>query len=670
VPFENNPRFTGREDELVKLEEMLSTEDYTARTAITGLGGVGKTQLALQLLFRIKEKHSDCSIIWIAAMNRESLHQAYLTVAQKLGISALKDTQADVKRLVQAHLSQESIGPWLLVFDNADDIGMWISKPEPRLDAEQEAQPLIDYLPKHKHGAILFTTRDKKMAVKLAQQNVVELEPMPQDTATDLLEKCLINSDLVKDQQDTRSLVSELTYLPLAIVQAAAYINENTISIGQYLSLLAEQEEDVIELLSEEFEDHGRYRNVKNPVATTWLISFERIQQHNDLAAKYLIFMACIFPKDIPQSLLPAGPSRKKEVDAIGALVAYSFVSRRPNKCFDLHRLVHLAMRNWLRKGGKFAQSEKRAVSRLEAVFPDWKHENRTLWRQYLTHASYVLGSNSTKKDDEARTSLMQRVAGCLDVDGRWKEAGELAAQVMETSVRVLGEEHPVTLASIGNLASAYRNQGRWKEAEELEVRVIETMLRVAGVEHPYTLTGMNNLTSTYSKQGRWREAEELGARVMEIKVRVLGEEHPSALISMGNLAVTYSDQGRWREAEELEVRVIETSKRVLGEEHPNTLASIANLASTYSRQGRCREAEAEELGARVMEMKVRVLGEEHPSTLTSMNNLARTWWSCGRQLRAVELMTKCQRLLVKVQGDSHPHTVACSSTLQSWTAA
>jgi hypothetical protein len=114
---------------------------------------------------------------------------------------------------------------------------------------------------------------------------------------------------------------------------------------------LHEKEKEVIDLLSEDFEDNGRYRDVKNPMATTWLISFEQIRERDALAAEYLSFMACVDPRDIPQSLLPPGPSRKKEMDAISTLYAYSFVNRRPaDVALDLYRLVHLATRNWLRK--------------------------------------------------------------------------------------------------------------------------------------------------------------------------------------------------------------------------------------------------------------------------------------------------------------------------------
>src|SRR3954469_21910830 len=128
----------------------------------------------------------------------------------------------------------------------------------------------------------------------------------------------------------------------------------------------------------------------------------------------------------------------------------------------------------------------------------------------------------------------------------------------------------------------SYRNQGRWKEAEELEVKVMETSLRVLGEEHPSTLTSMANLASTFWNQGRWKETEELEVQVKDTRKRELGEEHPDTLTSMANLASTFSYQGRWKETEELEVQVKDTRKRVLGEEHPDTLISMANLASTY----------------------------------------------------------------------------------------
>jgi uncharacterized protein involved in tolerance to divalent cations len=632
VPFERNPRFTGRETQLAQLEDKLFAKDHTARTAVTGLGGVGKTALVLELLFRTKNKHMNCSIIWIPATNSESLHQGYLEAAHQLEIPGWEDGKADVKKLVQEHLSNKYARQWLLVFDNADDLDMWTSTPRIPVGHETEtaaslgSDRLIDCLPRNKQGCIIFTTRDRRVAVKLAQENVIELLELDNEAATELLKKHLARPGLAENQRDVAALLTELTNLPLAIVQAAAYINENGIELADYISLLKEKEEEIIDLLSEEFEDNGRYRNVNNPVATTWLISFERIRQRDSLAAEYLSFMACIETKDIPQSLLPPGPSRKKEMDAVGTLGAYSFVSRRPaDLALDLHRLVHLATRNWLRKEGLLVEWTERAIERLEDVFPDNEHKNRAIWRIYLPHVQYVLESDVINKEGEKRLALIWRYGMCLCSDGRWNEAEESFTQILEVEKKVLGEEHPSTLTSMANLASTYSNQGRWKEAEELEVQVKNTSLKI------------------------------------------LGKEHPSTLTSMANLASTYRDQGRWKEAEELEVQVKNTSLKILGKEHPSTLTSMANLASTYINQGRWREAE--ELQAQELDICSRILGENHPDTLISMQNLAVIWKTVGRNAEAVKLLQKCVVLRKQVLGDSHPYTLSSSTMLIKWQA-
>jgi tetratricopeptide (TPR) repeat protein len=383
-------------------------------------------------------------------------------------------------------------------------------------------------------------------------------------------------------------LLSQLTYLPLAIVQAAAYINENKIAFADYLSLLAEQEEEVIDLLSEEFEDEGRYRDVKNPVATTWLISFEQIRHRDSLAAEYLSFMACVEPKDIPQSLLPPGPTRKKEIDAIGTLNAYSFIIRRPaDTALDLHRLVHLATRNWLRKEQQLSQSTEKAIMRLEEVFPNDSHENRSLWRTYLTHVRYVIESDLVDKDWKTRMDLMWRYAMCLYEDGRWDEAEIPITQVLDIDKRMLGTDHPSTLSSMANLASTYRNQGRWDAAEELEVQVMETRKKKLGADHPDTLTSMANLASTLWNQGRWDAAEELEVQVMETRKKKLGADHPSTLTSMGNLAFMWKRQGRTVKATRLMSECVQRWQRVLGVNHPHFISSSRVLA----------EWEAEEAG-------------------------------------------------------------------------
>ena len=471
---------------------MLFKKDSCHKVAITGLGGVGKTQIALELAYRVKDGHPTFSVFWVPATTVENFEQAYLGIGRLLEIPGITDEKADVKVLVKQHLSQESTGKWLLVVDNADDIDVWFG------NNSSKATSLTDFLPKSSQGVVLFTTRNRKAAVKMAQSNVIEVSEMNEQTATELLKKSLIHPEVLDHKQATLTLFQQLAYLPLAIVQAAAYINENGIPVSEYLSLLDDTEEKVIEVLSEDFEDEGRYKESKNPVATTWLISFNQIRQSQALAADYLSFMSCMDSRNIPQSLLPPAPSKKAMVDAIGTLSAYSFITRRPaDQSFDLHRLVHLATRNWLQEEGLLTLWTDTAVSQLAKVFPSHEHANRPVRTAYLPHARYVLASSAQSGKIEDATHLRHKVGLSVFVEGKYSEAEELFVQVIETRKRVLGAEHPDTLTSMGNLALTYGNQGRWKEAEELEVQVMETSLRVLGAEHPDTLTSMGNLALT-----------------------------------------------------------------------------------------------------------------------------------------------------------------------------
>ena len=160
MPFDRNRRFVGRESQLAELEGKLFVGALTTKVAITGPSGIGKTQLVLELVYRIREEFKNCSVFWISTSDMASLHQAYMHIAQRLKIPGWDDEKADVKELVQLYLSKESAGQWLLVFDITDGA---------RLEAVRSSQAvsLIEYLPVSNQGAIFFTTTDRKMAVAL-----------------------------------------------------------------------------------------------------------------------------------------------------------------------------------------------------------------------------------------------------------------------------------------------------------------------------------------------------------------------------------------------------------------------------------------------------------------------------------------------------------------------
>lgn len=705
VPFERNLRFTDREAELTKLENTLFARNQFTKVAVCGLGGVGKSQLVLELLYRVKEKDKSCSAIWIQATSMESLDQGYHTVARQLGIrgSGAKDT--DIKTLVQEYLNDDTSGQWIVVFDNADDINMWTDK---TASENQQSKSLIDYIPRSKTGRVIFTTRNKKVAVKLAQQSVMEVLKMTENTAIRMLQNYLIDRTLVDTRSgDAKAMLAWLTHLPLAIAQATAYINENGITLADYLELVNCQEQENIDLLTEEFEDDTRYSDSKNPVATTWLISFQQIQRRDPLAADYMSFMACVDHKEIPQFLLPPGSSRKQEMDAIGTLGAYSFITRRAeDSAIDLHRLVQLTIRNWLRNRGSLVEWTCKAATRLEEVFPDHEHRNRAIWRTYLPHARCVLEPQLIAKDNRCRIDLEWKLALCYYSGGRFNEAEMFCREVMEFRTAVLGTEHPDTLKSIGKLALVYHAQSlfseakalglramegqkrilgeedpetlstmshlamtysdlsQWKEAEELELQTMKLRKRVLGIEHPDTLVGMSNLVYLYNCQGWWEQAENLGKQAITARKKVLGVEHPDTLLSIGNLAHTYNNQGRYQEAEELLVQVMNIRIKVLGKDHPHTLSGMSNLAVSYHNQSRWDEAEA--MQSQVVAARKAILGPEHFSTLTSMAHLSLTYHSQGRRQEAEDLGLQVMELRKKVLGAEHHHTLASMSSLSS----
>ncbi|THC87591.1 hypothetical protein EYZ11_012963 [Aspergillus tanneri] len=574
VSLAKNPKFVGRHDEITKLENLITMPDGPRRIAITGLGGVGKTQVALELAHRIWDQDKERSVFWIPCTSHAMIEQTFLRFAETLGLHNVKP--AEVKEQIKIYLSSERAGKWLLIFDNADDAEMWLT-------ANDKFPALEDLLPEGGQNRILFTTRNRKLAMKLAPFNAVPIPDVNKETALKILESTLTNKGLLKDSMITATLLEQLAFLPLAIAQASAYIIENGINLSTYLALLQEQEQDTVELLSEDFRDPGRYKDIQNPVI-------------NCLASDGRYYEAELFYNKL----------MRINQNKIG-----------PEHPDTLTSIESLASTYW--NQGRWNEAEKLEVQVMET-------------------RKTVLGA----KHPDTLTS-MANLALTYRSQGQWNKAEKLFVHVMETGTTMLGAEHPDTLTSMTNLASTYRSQGRWNEAEKLEVQVMETSKTVLGAKHPDTLTSMANLASTYWNQGRWNEAEKLEVQVMETRKTVLGAKHPDTLTSMANLASTYQSKGRWNEAEKLEVQVMETRKAVLGAEHPDTLTSMANLASTFWNQGRWNEAE--KLEVQVMETRKTVLGAEHPDTLTSMNNLAYTWKSQGKLQDALALIKKCSDL-------------------------
>jgi tetratricopeptide (TPR) repeat protein len=253
-------------------------------------------------------------------------------------------------------------------------------------------------------------------------------------------------------------------------------------------------------------------------------------------------------------------------------------------KAYDLHSLVHLAIE--YTQGVEERATTLAGVAKILAkILPDGEFENWKAWRAYYPHA--ILLVSNIKEDTLDVATICYKLSWYALEMGNISVSLSLAQRANALRVRLLGEEHLLSLETMLQLAAVFQDLGQYIESEELEVKVLEARRRVLGEEHPDTMTSMANLAGTYRQQQWFIEAEEPEVKVLEARRRILGEEHPNTLMAMANLAWTYYDHGSFLEAEELMEKTFETSKRVLGEDHPDTQLSAESLA--YMRDNRKR---------------------------------------------------------------------------------
>ncbi|KAK4160854.1 hypothetical protein QBC43DRAFT_244760 [Cladorrhinum sp. PSN259] len=704
VPFGRNEAFVGRDAILDDLSTRLppaANPDDCQRTALEGLGGIGKTQLALEAAYRVHDDHPDCSIFWVPAVNQDSLNNAYRAIGRELDVKGVDDDKANVQALVHAALARDDTGPWLWIIDNADDQELLFGK-----------QGVLNDLPFSRNGSILVTTRNRQVALELDIHGpgLLKVEAMCRFESSKLLGQGL-REDQIRDTPSTNALLDFLTDLPLAVKQASAYIAKQGMSTAVYLEHCQSSEETLIKLLSKGFNDRGRYKleaTSRNPVATTWLISFEHIARDVPLAADYLRFISFLSEKDIPKSLLPAGYNKLEADEAFGTLKAYAFINQRTDiGRFDIHRLVRLAMHNWLVDKGEQAAWLARVIKQLNNIYPDLKHENREVWIGYLPHARAALETRAKVADETTKSYLLTKVGESLGHLGKFAEAEAMHRKAFELRTKLLGDKHPYTLDGMHNLAFVLERLGRYNEAESMQRQAFELYTKVHGPEHPNTLNSMhslacvlerlgryneaesmqrqafklytkvhgpehpNTLNSMYSlacvleRLGRYNEAESMQRQAFELYTKVCGPEHPDTLSSMNNLGFILGRLGRYNEAESMQRQAFELRTKVHGPEHPNTLNSIYSLACVLERLGRYNEAES--IQRQAFELYTKVCGPEHPSTLASMHNLAFALDSYGKHREGVTLMEECLYLRTRVLGSSHPDTESSRNILSVW---
>ncbi|KAL4924960.1 uncharacterized protein BDV17DRAFT_294909 [Aspergillus undulatus] len=656
IRFPRNLRFVGRQSELRQLEEWISLPDGPKKLAITGLGGMGKTQIALELAYRMRDRDTQCSVFWIPCTSVEAVDQAYMAIADRVGIHAKPDT---VRSQIKDYFTQWNT-KWFIIFDNADDIGMWTEN-------SNGTPALKDLLPYSDQGHILFTTRTRKVAARLASapKYVMHVLEPSTDDALELLRQSGLREEVLDDTGTCITLLEQLAFLPLAIAQATSFIYENDTGLSDYLTLLQQEESEVIELLSEEFDDEGRYKDLQNPVAVTWFISFKQIQRLDQLAITYLSLMACLNPQDIPLSFLPKAESKTAATKALGTLCAYSLITtQQENGSVSMHRLVFLATRNWLRSEQKYPLYILEAADRFDDIFPDSYDANRYLWRGYLPHVLRLFESAELESCQESNkyTHLRERLGMCLFQDARYNEAEHFLVSVIDSKKKEYGTTDHRTLSSMTILTVVYMAQGQWSEAEDLGAQTMVLCRRTLEPSHDTALHIMVNLASIYIHQGKFHEAEILQLEVFGIQSQVLQEDDPRILATMAQLATTYAWQGRYKEEAELCERILNTRKHVLGPHRAETLETMSSLAWCYNNQGRLEE-ELKNLES-VWEASRQELGSDHPNTLDVAARIAYLYNKQGQADTAEKMLEQAISRAREVLGANHHRTLMYMSTL------
>ncbi|KAI8930725.1 hypothetical protein NX059_012334 [Plenodomus lindquistii] len=697
LPFRRDADFVERRTTLEQLQQRCAAPD--ARVALVGLGSIGKSQLAIEHAYRVYEQSPETWVFWVHASNAARFEMSYHEIAGQVKIAGRRDPHANIFKLVHDWL-HKCKQRWLLVLDNLDDarflLGAQANERGQSADVKSAARPLREYLPSCERGSILITTRNKEAALRLVEQrNIVSVEPMDEAQALALLKNKLRAQG---DNSGIAELTAALEYMPLAIVQAAAYISQRAPrwSTAKYLEEFRKSERKRSSLVTEDGGELRRDWQAKNSIVATWQISFEYIQQTRSSAADLLSLMSFFDRQGIPEALLRRRASwrsvqrsqqePKYDVwesdeednasqsstgdeqfqDDIVALRNFCFISvNTAGTSFELHALVQLATRKWLEANGQLEWWKQQFVSNLYAEFPTGEYKNWAACQALFPHAKSAAGQPPKNESSLAEwATLLYRAAWYAETTGNINDAAMLAMKSMKARKRVLGHEHEDTLWSVAMVGLVYRVGGRWDDAEKLEVQVMEIRKMKLGDDHPDTLTSMANLASTYRNQGRWSDAEELEVQVLETRKTKLGADHPSTLTSMANLAATYRNQGRWDDAEKLFVQVVETCKMTLGTDHPNTLSSMASLALTYWNQGRWDDAE--KLFKQVVETSKTILGADHPSTLSSVSNLASTYRNQGRWDEAEKLEVQVLEMRKTKLGADHPSTLSSMANLAS----
>jgi tetratricopeptide (TPR) repeat protein len=632
------PGFQPRAELLAALD---SSGPVVVVRAVTGMRGVGKTQLAAAYA-RAKLAAGWRLVAWVNAEDGSSLAGGLAAVAEAVGVA---DRGGDPGRAVRGWLEADG-DRCLIVFDNAAD-----------------ADVLRPYVPAGGAARVLITSNRQSVA-ELGEPVEVEVFT-PTEAAGFLAERTGL-----ADPAGAGVLAAELGFLPLALAQAAAVIRSQHLSYGTYLERLRS-------LSVAQYLTRGPGQPYPHGMAEAVLLSLQAVQADDQSGAcpAVMEMLSVLSAAGVRRDLLHAagqfrvladgerlGPVAVDEVLgrlADGSLLAFTV----DGQAVIAHRLVLRVLRERLAQQGRLAVVWRAAATvlntrgRVLAWSLDWPAV-RDVPEQVAALQQTAAGLPGGAGELEAVVlGLRSWALHHLFVLGdSARQAIAVGEPLVEDSERVLGPDHPDTLRSRNHLALAYQEAGRAAEAIPLHERTLADQERVLGPDHPDILNSRNNLANAYRAAGRAAEAIPLHERTLADRERLLGPDHRDTLASRGNLANAYQVAGRVAEAIRLHERTLAAMERVLGPDHRDTLRSRGNLANGYQEAGRV--AEAIPLHERTLADRERVLGPDHPDTLNSRSNLAGAYQEAGRVAEAIPLHERTLADRERVLGPDHPDTL------------
>jgi tetratricopeptide (TPR) repeat protein len=697
VPYWRHLFFTGREEVLADLEKTFTSPQAALQVqALSGLAGVGKTQLAVEYAYRAASNYQ--AILWVRADAPDILQSSFVELAEVLDLPEKSEaSQPAMVKAVKTWLQENT--RWLLIVDNLEDIDL-----------------LRDLVPAPHAGHILVTTRSHRTG-QIAHR--IDLEPMPIDEgallllrrAKHLLPSARLHEATESEQAMAKDIAQAVHGLPLALDQAGAYIEETGRGLSDYARLYEQHALPLLKRRGASGHDHPA------SVTTTFSLSLEKLKTLNPTAIELLEFCAFLHPDAIPEemitdgaaalpALLSSAATDPLEFDrAIEDLLKFSLIQRKSDQnILIVHRLVQAVVRDGMSEERQRAYVEQ--VARvMNTVFP-WPHF--PTWAQcqrYLLQAQTVaklieqrnvrfaeaaqlllrMGEYLIQRGmyHEAEGVLLQAKAleeTLVDVDhpilirilntlpwvyhfqGRYREAEPLLQSSLERGESLLGTEHYEVATTLYLLGRNYHKQGRYREAEPLLERALALRQKVLEQAHPSIGTSMDALATLYKRQGKYEQAEALYKEALAIQQATLDQRDPSIARRLNNLAVFYSNRGKYEQAEPLAEQAVKMHEQALGETHPGVIASLDTLAVIYQEQGKYREAEP--LYERIFSVVPKLLGPEHPEFVTLGNHLARLYFLQGKYSEGEETVRQALTLGEKVLGVNHHHVARSINTL------